>query len=649
MKVSRRSFAKTSAAVGAGLTFGSVANALGEEKPTASRPNFLWIVAEDISPFFGCYGDPDAATPHIDEYAKRSHVFARAFSTAPICAPSRSCMATGMYATSLGTQNLRSSVKFPDGLRPLTQVFRDNGYWVANRNKTDYNFDAQGLFDYWKDDLAPWRSCPDDKPFYAFMNLGSTHEGSGNHASRAEPALKRLPAELKHDPDTIALPPYFADTTEMRRLWARYYDLLTVYDIDVHNVLETLEAGGRSDDTIVFLMADHGMGLPRYKRWLYLTGMHVPLIIHVPKKYQHLTKLQKQASVQDGLVSYVDLPPTVLNMAGIDIPENFQGQPLFTSKSRQYVYGARDRADDMYDLSRSVFDGRYMYIRHYMPHMVPMQEGVIMSPYNKEFNQELYRVHEAGQDTEQSAKLWSPRPYEELYDIENDPQELNNLAEDKSLREVKFQLTLRLREWIILSRDSGFLTEPEMHRRANALGVAPYTMMQSEEQYPVREIFAAAENASLPNSDLMQPGKDDDPMVVYWAIQQRIIRDKKNDESVQFIRQYINHSNPTVRTVAAEALARFGKEKEAYPAFRELLLEEEPNQLLYVARSLAISLDDVHPIENEVRQARERMLAPPGSPRPWKDFNYSAFTTWALEWALIKSGLNTPEDFGLRS
>jgi hypothetical protein len=511
------------------------------------------------------------------------------------------------------------------------------------RGKTDYNFDPQGIFDYWKQDKSPWRMCPKEKPFFAFMNLGSTHEGSGNLTQRADQALQRLPPSLKHSPEDITLPPYFPDTSEMRRIWARYHDLLTVFDRDVHEVLGQLATDGHADDTIVFLMADHGMGLPRYKRWLYLTGLHVPLIIHVPDKFQDLVRGAGANSVRDELVSYVDLPPTVLKMADVPIPEYFQGRPLFEGRPRRYVFGARDRADDMYDLSRAVFDGRYLYIRHYLPHLAPMQEGLIMGPYRKESHKELHRIHAAGLDTAQSCRLWSQRPVEELYDIQRDPRELDNLARRQALAEIKDRLAIKLREWILETCDSGFMPEPEMHRRANEAGVTPYDVLQSREHYPLQRILDAAEQASRRDGEPILANHD--PVVAYWAIQQRIIRDDDSDEAVSFLKSQLARQNPTVRATAAEALARIGHEPSAIPVFRELLTSDEPNLLLYVARSMAVSVGDVRPLEDQIRKARSRMLAPPGSPRPWKDFTYSAFTAWALEWALIKSGLNTPDDF----
>ena len=551
-----------------------------------------------------------------------------------------------MYATSLGTQNLRSEVRIPNTIRPLAKVLRDAGYWTAQRGKTDYNFEPNGLFDYWKQDTAPWQAAPKDKPFYAFMNLGSTHEGSGNLSDRAAPALERLPENAKHDPQEVRLPPYYPDTPEMRRIWARYHDLISVFDRDVGEVLDRLAEHGHDDDTIVFLMADHGMGLPRYKRWLYLTGLHVPLIIHVPRRFQHLLYDEGASSVRNELVSYVDLPATVLKFAGIQQPALFKGYPLFEQQQRKYVFGARDRADDMYDLSRCVFDGRYLYIRHYLPHQVPMQEGVIMSDYRKESHKELARIHREGRDTEQSRKLWEPRPHEELYDILKDPQELKNMADDGQFSGIKSQLHSKLRQWIVKTRDCGFMPEPEMHRRANESGSTPYEILQDATQYPIETILNAAEQASDPEAPTITD--DSHPVVSYWAIQQRIIRGNHEPSDIEFLTQQVANSNPTVRATAAEALARIGYENRAAPVFRELLKETEPNLLLYVARSLAVSFDDVDLLESDIRSARQRMLAPDGASRRWKDFTYSAFTTWALEWALIKSGKNTPEDFGLR-
>lgn len=621
---------------------------------SSEKPNILWIVAEDISPNFGCYIKKDAYTPFMDKLASKSLLYKRAYSTAPICSPSRSCLASGMFATSLGSQNLRSEVKLPDSIKPLAKVFRENGYWTALRNKTDYNFSPDGLFNYWNSSTEPWKKCPPDKPFFAFLNLGSTHEGSGNVPEKANQVHERLDKNLRKDPSKVDLPPYFPDTPEMRRIWARYLDLITIFDSEVQGVIEQLNKDGFGENTIVFIMSDHGMGLPRYKRWLYLTGLHVPLIIHIPEKFKHLSPYGSTSKEIDEITSYVNLPATALNLAGIKVPKNFQGVPILGKNAvteHKYVFGAKDRADDMYDLSRSVFDGRYLYIRHYLPHLIPMQEGYIMSDVYKESHIELHRVHNAGKDSEQSKKLWSARPFEELYDIQNDPQELNNIAEKPELKDIKNQLAARLKQWSIETRDSGFLTESDMHRRANENGLTPYEMLQNKNLYPIGKIMEAADKASKPGisqSERIKMFEDQDPSVRYWAVQSQIINGYKNSPAFELFKKALQDKNPTVRATAAEGIAKAGKPELAIPVFKELLTHNEPNLALYVARCLATSLNDVKPLEEEIRNSRKSYLSPPGSKRPWKDFVYSAFTTWALEWSLVKSGLNKWEDFSTK-
>ena len=621
---------------------------------SAERPNILWIVAEDISPLFGCYGNKDAYTPFFDKLAKKSLVYKRAYSTAPICSPSRSCLASGMFATSLGSQHLRSEVKIPNSVKPLAKVFKENGYWTALRNKTDYNFSADGLFDYWNSSKEPWKKCPKGKPFFAFMNLGSTHEGSGNIPEKADTALKNLSIELRRKAEKVDLPPYFPDTPEMRRIWARYHDLITVFDQEVEGVLNNLKNDGMADNTIVFIMADHGMGLPRYKRWLYLTGLHVPLIVHIPEKFKHLSPYGTTAKEINDITSYVNLPATALNLAGISIPKNFQGNPILgknATTKQEYIFGARDRADDMYDLSRCIFDGRYLYIRHYLPHFAPMQEGYIMSDVYKESHIELHKVHKSGKDSQHSLKLWSARPFEELYDTKSDPRELNNIAANPKFKDVKTKLAAKLRQWSIDTRDSGFLTESDMHRRANENGITPYEMMQKDELFPVTKIISAAEEASKPGvsqADQIKLYEDKDPSVRYWAVQSQIINAYTNSAAKELFQKALKDKNPTVRATAAEGIAKAGLPQLAIPVFRDLLKEKEPNLALYVSRSLAISLTDVRPLEKDIRLTLKSYLAPPGSKRKWKDFIYSAFSSWALEWSLVKSGLNTWDDFSVK-
>ncbi len=609
------------------------------------RPNFLWIIAEDISPLFGCYGDRGANTPHLDALAQRSHLFKKAFATAPVCSPSRSALASGVYPTSLGTQHMFSDIPLPERIDPVMRILKRNGYFTTLRGKACFNFDEAGLFDYWKQDTAPWRQVPADKPFFAYMNLGQTHEGPGNSDKAATEPLSRLPADAKHEPAKVELPPYYPDTPEMRRIWARYLDLITVWDQDVKEVLEQLESDGRAEDTIVFVLADHGMGLPRYKRWINKTGLHVPLIVHVPEKFRHLAGGSGPGTVHEQLVSLLDLPATVLEMAGIERPDYYSGQSLFSEAHRDALFGARDRLDDLPDLSRSVFDGRYHYIRHFQPHLVPMRPGVIMAGASntKESHRELLRVHEAGEDTEESAKLWSPRPFEELYDLQEDPHELHNIADKPEQAEVRARLAKRLNRWILETRDTGFATELEMMRRSRQAGEAPFTWAQDSKNYPLKAALEAAEAASSPGAAALPSSED--PILNYWAVQQRLIRGDRSAEAVAFFEEHLGSESPAVRLAAAEGLAKAGEGESAVPVLLSGLTAEEPWVRMQAARSLAVSLspEDLRPLESEMRKCLKEIdeRTERARCREW-----AVSTVQALHFALIKSGLETAENLG---
>ena len=270
---------------------------------TVERPNILWINAEDMSSHLGCYGHPDAITPNIDQLASEGLVYQNAFATAPICSPSRSCLATGLYATSLGTQHLRCEVEIPERVKPLAVRLRELGYFCTNTGKSDYNFKPDGIWDAWNSKPAPWRDRKLGQPFFAFMTVGETHEGRINFRDRYEQATADLPDDLKHDPSTVTIPPFYPDTPEIRQIFAGMYDLATVFDQKVGAIVAQLKKDGDYENTVIFIFGDHGNGLPRYKRWLNDSGLRVPLVVYVPPKYQHLCP-PSAGSRPDRLVSF---------------------------------------------------------------------------------------------------------------------------------------------------------------------------------------------------------------------------------------------------------------------------------------------------------------------------------------------------------
>ena len=287
-------------------------------------PNILWITSEDTSPLFGCYGDSQATTPAIDQLAAEGVVYTNAYASAPICAPARSCLISGMYATSLGTQHLRSDVAIPDFVRGLPAYLSDSGYFTFLYGKTDYNFGPAGMWDYREQELTPWRNRQAGQPFFGMYTIGNTHEGRVNIEANYEAAVADLPDSLFHDPAQAQLPPYFPDTPEFRDIWANYHDLISDFDLQVADIVQGLKDDGLYDRTIIFIFSDHGLGLPRYKRWLYRTGLQVPLIVRAPPQYQHLIG-QPAGATTDELVSFVDFAPTVLQLANVPTPDYMEG------------------------------------------------------------------------------------------------------------------------------------------------------------------------------------------------------------------------------------------------------------------------------------------------------------------------------------
>lgn len=609
------------------------------EKKTLTKPNIIWLIAEDISPALGCYGDSLATTPNLDKLASTGVVFTNAWSTAPICAPSRSCLISGLYATSLGTQHLRSEVNFPAQLKRLPELLKESGYFTTNRDKTDYNFSAEGMFDHWSSETTPWRHRQVGQPFFSFINIGPSHEGTVNNLETYKNLTKDLAPELFHDPDKIKLPPYYPDSHETRDVWAHYYDILTVLDKNVGALLDSLKKDNLMDETIIFFIADHGFGMPRYKRWLNKTGMNVPLILHVPEKYRHLVGEFQEGGKTDELVSFIDMVPTTLSLAGAEIPSYLEGKPFLGANlqsKRQYAFGARDRADDMVEMSRSVTDGRYIYIRHFMPHLPYVQSGYIYSD-EKEAFKALRKLHLEGKTTAEQEKLWNPKPIEELYDLEADPSETNNLAMDKTVSEIKRNLKNELHSWMLTHKDLGLLAESEYMIRSSQS--SPYEYARNSGQYQVDKILQAAERVgTATEKELSEKLQDQEGGVRYWAILGLRQLSNVGTNTLQALEKALEDESPSVQIVAAEALCHFRKPQKAIPVLGKWVQDDRPWLVLQASRNILLVGDDAKPLIPEMRAVLAKNLAEPGAKRKYKDPNFASFTSWSLEWALQEMG-----------
>ena len=249
------------------------------------KPNILWVSCEDITTMLGCYGDVNASTPNLDKFAKKSILFSNAFSTAPVCSPARSSIITGYYATTIGTQHLRSEVDIPNVIKPFPKYLREIGYYAVNNYKEDYNFTEDEL---WSDSSknAHWKNREKDQPFFSVFNLGITHQSGifGNDSIYNARIDKYLGDIEKIDPETLVLPSYYPDSPVIRKLWARYYTNVAIMDYQFGQILKELKGDGLEDNTIVIFFSDHGTGMPRSKRALYDSGLKIPMLVHIPQK-----------------------------------------------------------------------------------------------------------------------------------------------------------------------------------------------------------------------------------------------------------------------------------------------------------------------------------------------------------------------------
>ncbi|MCY3970078.1 MAG: sulfatase-like hydrolase/transferase [Acidobacteria bacterium] len=568
------------------------------QPPDLPAPNILWVSSEDNGPHLGAYGDDYATTPNLDRLADRGLVYRNAWSTVPVCAPARTTIISGLYPSSTGAQHMRSQSRLPEGFRFFPQVLREEGYYVTNNAKEDYNLakpGGQGAVWHESSREAHWRNRPEGMPFFSVFNFTVTHESQ----------IRRRPHTQVHDPAGVRVPAYHPDTPEVRRDWAQYYDKLTEMDALVGERLAELEAAGLADDTIVFYWADHGPGLPRGKRTALHTGLHVPLIVSVPEKYRHLAPADyEEGGSTDRLVGFIDFAPTMLSLAGIEPPPHLQGQAFLgahEAEPNEFLFGFSDRMDERYDLVRSVRDKRYLYARNFL----------VDRPYGQHLSYQMetpttrvwLRLFQAGELNEAQAAFWREKPSEELYDLEDDPDLVNNLAGSAEHEAERERLAAALRRQLMTIRDLSFLSEGEMHRRAADMGGVPWTYGQGG--YQIERVLPAAELATDRSTwgsgdleRLTRMLRDPDSAVRAWAgIGLRIRGEEAVLGARLELRAALNDPSPPVRIFAAEALGRFGEERDLAPALELLLASASITENGFFDALLALNALDYLPPE----------------------------------------------------
>ncbi|MBL8176515.1 MAG: sulfatase [Bryobacterales bacterium] len=583
--------------------FGTAAAALAPvTAQTQTKPNILWITCEDMSPNLGCYGDKYATSPNIDKLAAKSLRYRNAWSNFPVCAPARTTLISGMYPPSTGAEHMRSFTHLDAGQRMYPCYLRDAGYYCTNNSKEDYNLDYTGTVWDESSNKAHWRNRKAGQPFFAVFNFIVTHESQ----------IRRRPHQAVHDPAGVRLPAYHPDTPEVRKDWAQYYDNITTMDQMAGRVLAELEADGLTQDTIVFFYSDHGSGMPRSKRWPYNSGLHVPMLVHFPGKWKHLAPSgYGPGATTDRLVSFVDLAPTLFSLAGIAKPAHMQGYAFLgpqAAPEQPYVYGFRGRMDERYDLVRSVRDKRYVYVRNFMPHRIYGQFIAYM--FETPTTTKWHELYLQGKLNEAQRKFWEPKPAEELYDLQTDPDEVKNLASSPAHRQILERMRKAQLDLAISIRDVGFLPETEFHARSK--GKAPYAMGHDPAQYNAERVIRAASKATQTarpkNAEFVKDLADPDSGVRYWAAVGLLINKSNPPE----LKKLLEDPAICVRIAAAEAIAA----AESDPKAAIELLIEYSDQVKHGAYTALLALNSLDNLGDKTRPYSSRIgKLPPKDPK----------------------------------
>lgn len=561
MTQSRRNFLKASVASGMAAAVTATGSSLVHAADTA-RPNILWIVSEDNNPFIGAYGDKLAHTPVIDALAQQGILYRHAYSNAPVCAPSRFGILTGVLPESCSPANhMRADAKASGILPTYPDLLRKSGYYVTNNVKTDYNCDIDPAA-IWDDSSASahWKNRPAGKPFMSVFNLMTTHESQN---------FKHTDGKVK--PADVRVPAYMPDSPVIRADIASYYNLMEVMDSQVGKLLAELDAAGLSDDTIVFYYSDNGGVLPRSKRYCNDAGLRCALVVRMPAKWAHLAP-QAPGSVVESPVSFIDFAPTVLSLGGVAIPKVMQGRAFLGHAAKapgRYAFGMRNRMDERYDFVRTVTDGRWRYVRNYMPHL-PLIQNQAFAWLSKGY-QEIDKLRMAGKLSPLQQKMFEERSFEELYDTQADPNEVINLAANPAHAAQLARLSKALDAHMLSINDNGFIPEGS--------ALEGYVPSRVQGAYPLARLMALGRVAGQGNRAdapiLRKALGDANEVVRYWGATGFAVQGAFGAD-LDRLRQIAQADPvPQVRITACDALSRSGLSEIACSILAPLLNDSQ--------------------------------------------------------------------------
>lgn len=522
------------------------------------KPNVLWILAEDASCHISCYGEKAIQTPNIDGLASEGVRFENAFTTAAVSSPVRSAMVTGMYQTTSCSHNHRSqniigkgngntdyyeSYYLSEEILLASNLFEKAGYYTTNEKisgeigKTDYNFAANDIYSG-----ISWKDSPVGTPFFSQIQL----KGGKNRKHSA-------------DTDNFKLPPYYYEDEIMREDWKNYLGSWLDTDEDVRQIIAELKSAGVYDNTLIFFLTDHGVSHLRGKQFLYDEGTKVPLIVKFPKN-------AKKGTTRHDLVKHIDILPTSLAYAGIDIPANIQGVDLFANdyKEQEFIFTTRDRCDETTEFIRSVRSKDYKYIRNFLSYLPHTQRNQYKD--GKEISKHTRELFENGKLNELQARFYLPtRPVEELYDLEKDPFETNNLASDPNFESVLVKFRTELYKWMAETNDPGVIPEPYLEEIGKKYG-NKFSAMKRKEYVDIQErvirIIEAGEKENI--EILLKTAKSSEPSERYWAATWLGVNKVKSAQDE--VEAMTKDKDPSVRIAANLALYKINPDYDPIPA-----------------------------------------------------------------------------------
>jgi len=567
--------------------------------PVKERPNVLWLTSEDNNvTWIGCYGNKESRTPTLDKLAKEGFQYTNAFAVAPVCAPSRSSWITGMYAVSMGTQNMRSRYPIPhDEIKYYPDILRANGYYCANYPKTDYNIGGRNDKACWDNpDPVDWQALKEHQPFFQVINCGMSHESQAKYKND----------KTRHSPDDVTLRKYHPDDVIIKKNYARYYDCVENMDAFEAKQLAALEKAGLSDNTIVIYCSDHGGVLPRSKRFLFDSGLHSPLIIRIPEKFKRLWPASNPGTKIDRLVSFVDMPKTWLSVCGCEPPGYMQGRIFLGPKAEpepEYAFAFRGRMDERVDNQRAVRGKRFLYVKNYMPYVPWGQKLEYM--WEMPAYQAWERLFKEGKTNAVTGRFFRVKNGDELYDTLKDPDNVKNLVDNPEYHDVMLKMRLAVRKWQERIHDAGLMPESEAIRRADANHTTIYAMARNPKLYDLRGYLDLSDMAlekNPENLDVFGNALGDKDLVKrYWGLVGcLLVKDSLSVAVKKRIAGLFDDESHAVRAMSAFVSIRAGFEKDAALDVLRGLLKRKSYAMLEVLNIVDWLGDDAKPLLDTV-------------------------------------------------